>query len=595
MTAPERIRIDPNTVSTEKLLEAYWLAGDLSVLMHSGQRKLREQIHTWRAIDQTNDVDHVAGSMPRVFCVAKAGRFGGTTSMVWILYEIAVWFAETHKRPMQLRYTSAWQKSIDEIIGAVVPQCFETAPDGCRPKYFGKRGPRPAGLYFPEYGPANGTSIALAGMDVNPDATRGQASDGDVVSEAAFVEKLDYVLRSVLYRQYQGRPWARAFVESSAPKDLNTDWERIYIPDCQRRKAFFSATIEDNPLLSRKEKDEFIAAAGGRGDPNCEREYFNVISGDPVLHVVPEFDPTKHVRPVEMPRNAIAITAADPGQTHQFGLVFGYWDFDKAHAVIQDSWAQSNASTRKVACVIAAREFDLWGTWPPHAMKNIPLLSEGRHEGWKDLLKRDRCEHLVEHLHRMAQTPPEQRPHHESRPGKWVTSAPPACFSYFDPDRGFRLNPHVRTSDIDLGFIRDISSEFGIDFEQANKSSPLEVRVNVLRNWHSGGQIVYDPECGIVIEHVRSAKWNKQRTKFDEHPVFGHFDGLAALVYWVPACDMIRNRRPHPPEGLSLAPGADVQGRLPWMPAAPHEVVLERIKNLWLGRGNDRGRIRPYR
>lgn len=523
----EQLIIDPASLTDEEFYEAMFTNGDLSLLMHEGQLRMRNAVHAWRVLDPPEGSGLQAGSMPRVFCIAKSGRFGGTTGVMWILYEMGIWFANLYNRPMQLRFTSAWQKSIDEIIGAVTPQCFELAPESCKPTYHGKRGPKPAGLYFPEYGPTLGLRIALAGLDVNPDATRGQASDGDVVSEAAFVDKLDYTLRSVLYRQYQGRPWARAIIESSAPRDLDTDWERTFVPDCKSRNAYFSATIEDNNLLSRAKKDEFIAAMGGRGDPNCEREYFNVISGDPQLSIIPEFDEAKHVRELARPTHAYALTAADPGMTHLFGLVYGYYDFDSSRLVVQASDALNNTSTMRVAAITAAREFDLWGTWPPNKMRHIPLETQGDQLGWNDLLLRHPLAHLGKDLCEMAQCDVRERPDYERAPGAFIRQDIPGAFSYFDGVR-HQPNPYGRKSDIDRAMVRDVEEMFGLEFLATSKDELRTVMVALVRNWIASGRLMFLPGAGPVIDHVRAGKWHKSRSKFAEHPVFGHFDCIAA-------------------------------------------------------------------
>ena len=78
----EIVEVDAESLSSEQLMHAMWEAGDLSLLMHDGQLRVRDMIHAWRMVDQTNDNERVAGSMPRVFCIAKSGRFGGTTVMV---------------------------------------------------------------------------------------------------------------------------------------------------------------------------------------------------------------------------------------------------------------------------------------------------------------------------------------------------------------------------------------------------------------------------------------------------------------------------------------------------------------------------------
>lgn len=577
---------DPASLSDEELYEAMFTFGDLSPLMHDGQVAMRNAIHAWSEIDQTKDTERIAGSMPRVFCVAKSGRFGGTTGVLWILYEKGIRFAQKYNRPMQLRFTSAWQKAIDEIIGAVTPQCFDLAPASCQPQYFGKRGPKPAGLYWPEQGPTLGLRIALAGLDVNPDATRGQASDGDVVSEAAFVDKLDYTLRSVLYRQYQGRPWARAIIESSAPRDLDTDWERIYVPDCQRRGAYFSATIEDNTRLTRAEKDEFISAAGGRGDPNCEREYFNVIAGNPDEQVIPEYDASKHVMEVARPTHAYALTSADPGMRHLFGLVHGYCDFDNQRLVVQASDALRNASTMRVAAITAAREFSLWGTWPPSLMSSVPRETAGKLLGWNDLLLRHELAPLADDLYEMAICPDQDRPDFERAPGLFIRQDVPGHFTYFDGTY-HRPNPYVRKSDIDRAMVMDIGEQFGLEFTATSKDQLRTVMVALVRNWISSGRLIFLPGAGAVIDHVRAAKWATSggRTKFAEHPVYGHFDVLAALVYLVRAAELVMNMRPYPPLGITRPmEGANVV-RPPWAPKEDWELELEHVQTQLLGHG----------
>jgi hypothetical protein len=580
----EVVELDPEQQTTEQLLAHMWEQGDLRQLMHAGQVAMRDQFHAWRKIDQTNDVQHVAGALPRVFGVKGGKRFGKTTAALWIASELCALYPGC-----SIRYTSAFQKTIDEIIGSVQHVVFDTAPPSCKPQYFGKRGPRPAGFYFPEYGPMAGARIALAGMELNPDALRGQGNDFDFISEAAFIVHLGYTVINVLYHQYQGRPHARLMVETSAPADLDTDWETIFLPDCERRGALYTATIEDNPRLSRAEKDEFIAAAGGRGHSNCEREYFNVISGDPILQVVPEFNERAHVRDVPIPANGYAIVAADPGTTHMFALVFAIYDFDNAHLIIQDSWAESNASTRKVACVCAAREFDLWGTWPPHKLKSIPLDGDDEQQGWRQLLAGDRCESLAELLHEMACTDVDKRGDYETRPGRWIREAPRDHLTYFDG--AHRVNPYMRTSDIELRFIRDVEEEHGLRFEATVKDESLEVRVNTLRNWVGGGQVVWLPTAGPAIAHTRAGKWNKQKTKFDEHRVYGHYDALAAEVYLVRAAELIRGKRPHPPSLPVVGTGVTVIERLPWQPMAAHERNLDLIQRHVLGRP-EKGRMR---
>ena len=70
-----------------------------------------------------------------------------------------------------------------------------------------------------------------------------------------------------------------------------------------------------------------------------------------------------------------------------FGQVWGYWDFDQACAVVNQSWAARNASTRKVAAINAAVEWRLYHAQAPKTLATVPLQTEGRVIGWEELLR----------------------------------------------------------------------------------------------------------------------------------------------------------------------------------------------------------------
>lgn len=483
--------VDPNELTTEELLDAAWESGDLRALMHSGQVELTDQFMAWAEIDQTNDVEHVAGSLPRVFGVRGGKRFGKTTGALWIASMLCRMYPGC-----SIRYTSAFQKTIDEIIGSVQRVVFDTAPPSCRPQYFGKRGPRPAGFYFPTQGPMEGARIALAGMELNPDALRGQGNDFDFISEAAFIDKLGYTLRNVLYHQYQGRPHARMMIESSAPKKLGTDWEKTLLPDCQSRGACFTATIEDNPRLSRNEKNEFIAAAGGRGDPDCEREYFNLISADPEIQVIPEFSEQLHVGEPVRPAYAVAMAAMDPGMRDLFAVIWGYWDAARAKLVIERDWAARNTSTARVAEVIKATELELYGE-QAGVRKDFGIVQ-------------------------------------------------PEGFVYWD-GASFRANPMQRVSDTEARLIGDLTNDYGIGVMNTLKDDK-EAALYALRNAFRNNKIEIHARCTKLISHVRTARWNLNRTDYERTAEHGHYDLLDALVYLWRMIQPVRAQDPFPPK-----------------------------------------------
>jgi hypothetical protein len=61
----------------------------------------------------------------------------------------------------------------------------------------------------------------------------------------------------------------------------------------------------------------------------------------------------------------------------------------------------------------------------------------------------------------------------------------------------------------------------------------------------SRGQIIVHPRCKHLIGCLKYGVWNQKRDKFAQSKVYGHFDGLAALVYLV--SNLNKNTNPIPP------------------------------------------------
>lgn len=75
----------------------------------------------------------------------------------------------------------------------------------------------------------------------------------------------------------------------------------------------------------------------------------------------------------------------------------------------------------------------------------------------------------------------------------------------------------------------------------------LEAAVNDLRVQTARHQYAIRPECEKLRAHLRYGVWNKARTGFDRLEGYGHFDGVAALMYAVR--HVSRKRNPYPPHG----------------------------------------------
>jgi hypothetical protein len=477
------------TADREELLWKAWSAGELSWLLNKDQRVVHDQYRAWELLDPTTQ----EGDFPRCFVLDIGRRYGKTTLRLLTRVEDAI------RNPGRLyRIASAYQKGVDEIVGDVSRFVFETCPEELRPRYLQSR---------QRYVFRNGSEIRLVGLDMHPDGLRGRASDGDDLSEAAFIKGLAYTVKSVLYPQYQGRPWARICMESSAPVESDAEYDKVFVDDARRRGAYAYRTIDDNPLLSDEEREEFIRAAGGRGSPTAQREYFNERVRDPVGSVVPEFSRSKHVSRSEVPAYARCYVSADPGVRDKFALVFGYADVARGKLVIQRSWAQRNASLADVAEVVLQTERELWGV--EHHGSERALLALGT-----------------------SATAP-----HSSR------------LSFWDGER-VRGNPARRVSDTDARTLVELRAAHGIEFGAADKRHARHAadagsarrleqpKLYVLRTWLANGKIEIWPDSGPLEEQLERGRWNSTRTDFERSDAIGHLDALMALVYMLPAVDL---------------------------------------------------------
>jgi hypothetical protein len=507
-----------------------WRRGELtSWKLEPHQREVWDGFVAWNARRQTPEYalacELNGAELDDVWVEMLARRFGKTAK--WIIGATQICL----KNPGYIgTYATAFQKDIAEIIVPLCNLLLSDGPDSHRPKYQGTKQGSHEGLFFP-----NGSIIRLVGIDEHPDALRGRFSDFFVISEAAYVKGLEETVRSVILPQFQRRPHAFLALESSAPRQPGHDFMRVFVPDAKIRGAFVERTIEANRAISDKDRAKYIRQSGGRGHPTCEREYFNIIKLDGEQAVVPEFDRARHVVSRATlgppPEHFRAYVGADPGSRDLFGLVFGYWDFLNARLVIQRSWAARNAPTRRVAAVTAAYEYLLWGKQPHRKMSDLPASAGG----WRDLLAGvPELVELSDRLHAAANSDDRQ-------PTKWSTA--PKNATYWD-GQYFRPNPCYRTSDTDIRMIQDISIEYGILFSPAAKDD-AEAQRNALRDAIGAGRVVFLEDAGPVIDHVQNAEWNEKRTDYERHPVYGHYDCLAALIYMYRIVS--RNANPMPP------------------------------------------------
>lgn len=105
------------------------------------------------------------------------------------------------------------------------------------------------------------------------------------------------------------------------------------------------------------------------------------------------------------------------------------------------------------------------------------------------------------------------------------------------------LPPITRVIDADAIVRADMSRMHGLDCRLPKKDD-LHGAVNALRQACASGRLAVHPRCKNLIAHCKGGVWNRSRSAFERTADFGHYDGVAALVYMWRHLD--RSTNPYP-------------------------------------------------
>lgn len=439
--------------------------------------------------------------------------------------------------------------ALKELVIPTINTIIADAPEDIRPRFFTSRWGMRAGYHFP----SNDVVLKLVGFE-NPDDLRGPGLRGANISEAGFVGKLSYAVNSVLLPMFSRRPKATLILESSAPKDLNHPFDRIFKPDAEKRKAYVFMTIDDNTALSTEEKQALVESARTINPDDAEREYYGKRTRDRTRVLVPEFDAARHVVEQARPAHACAIGAMDPGMRDLFFVGWGYWDAARAKLCIERDWSGRNKSTGFVAELIKATELDLYGT-------AAELAYEDRRKGMDP---REEMRRILRVL--SGEEAPDQ--------GSGLGLFPPAdanALCWWNGDE-FARNPVLRVSDTDARLIGDLTMDQGIQCTATEKDD-AEAALYALRNAFRDNKIEIHPRCVDLVRHLESGRWNERRTDWErfhegaEAELYGHFDGVAMLVYMWRMVQHLRHVDPFPPKYTDKRNPSTMHIPEDWQPA----------------------------
>lgn len=103
--------------------------------------------------------------------------------------------------------------------------------------------------------------------------------------------------------------------------------------------------------------------------------------------------------------------------------------------------------------------------------------------------------------------------------------------------------PYLRVSDNNLILINDLQRDHGLTFFPTDKHNK-DAYINQMRNMVQARQLIINPRCKTLINHLKNATWDKTRKSYKRSADNGHYDAVDALAYMVRNIDM--NRNPYP-------------------------------------------------
>lgn len=101
-------------------------------------------------------------------------------------------------------------------------------------------------------------------------------------------------------------------------------------------------------------------------------------------------------------------------------------------------------------------------------------------------------------------------------------------------------------------YIVDIQGNTRTDMSSLGLATATPVKdkfdstITFIRNEFYNNKLLIDPKCQLLIETLRSATFNKQKTDFLRTASLGHADALMALVYLLRSIDKTTDLRPKP-------------------------------------------------
>lgn len=333
--------IDPSVqlklAARKRVTDTLWHRGELGWKLEAHQRTVYDRVRE-------------AMRTPNSRFVLNASRRWGKT---YLLCAIVIEFALMHPGACIL-YCGSSQKSVKEFILPAFHDIMADCPESLRPKVKTQTNQ----IVF-----SNGAWIKITGLDGGRlQKLRGLTASLIIVDEAGFIDNLEQAVTSVLFPMTSSTGGAM-LLSSNAPLTPNHDFVSVFTREAEEAGLYCKQTIEDVPKYSRADIDRFAAAVGGYESATFQREYLCRFVADELNAVVPEWNRFERVvvqDPGPRPEFFYPMVSGDIGLVDFTGVLFGYYDFPRARAVVEDELLFRHTDSKKLVEACIAKEKELW-------------------------------------------------------------------------------------------------------------------------------------------------------------------------------------------------------------------------------------------
>lgn len=415
-------------------------------------------------------------SSPHQLFVGECARqFGKTVLEVVEALETAF-----KKKKAKIKIGTAFQTDLIEFILPAFDYVLSDCPEDLMPIYKGHKS-----KYII---PSTKSEIKLVGLDRKPNGLRGTVIDLIILDEAAFISRLGYLYKSVIIPATTHRPDCLILIFSTPPETPAHEF-LDYVEKAEFEGSYIKLTIYDNPMIDEKTIQRLMKESGGPNSTTWRREYLCEHITDANLAIISDWK-DEYVQ--EVPRDAYypfyhKYVCMDLGVSDHTAALFGYYDFLQAKYIIEDEFIISGPkmNTNILQAHLKQKELLNWVDGYSFRIKDEENITD---------------EEIKQINH------------------QWHQSKPKVLLRVSDNN-----NPLL---------LQDLSHLHRIHFVATDKGRLSEM-VNATKILTRDTGIIVHPKCKQTIGSLKYGVWDKNREKFAESKVYGHYDPLAALIYGV--------------------------------------------------------------